>query len=112
MTFNQITLSVVMSAAAVLSACSITDTTSTTSASLDAATPDVSLNRFIDVRMASIRKEAAAGGGENLDAMAALMGRDADAFGPWMQDNYSELFDGVETSNELVVRIEKLTPQS
>lgn len=59
----------------VLSGCTITDVTSNISGSLDTVTPDVTLNRFVDIRMASIQKEAAQGEGENLDALADLMGK-------------------------------------
>jgi len=92
-----------------VSACSITDTTSTTSGSIDTVTPDVSLNRFVDVRIASIRQEAAAGEGENLDALAKLMGRtDTDAFSGWMQAHYDELFVGLGQPAELISRIQSI----
>jgi hypothetical protein len=95
------------------SACTITDITSSTSSSLDTVTPDVSLNRFVDVRIASIKKEAAAGEGENLDALANLMGKqDKAAFSDWMQSNYDELFNNLEQPSELITRIETLTVQS
>jgi hypothetical protein len=93
-----------------MSACSITDTTSTTSGSVDAVTPDVTLNRFVDVRIASIKQEAAAGEGENLDALAKLMGKsDSNEFSGWMQAHYDELFVGLEQPTELITRIESLS---
>lgn len=96
-----------------LSACSITDTTSTTSGSVDAVTPDVTLNRFVDVRIASIRREAAAGEGENLDALAGLMGKtDTAAFSGLMQAHYDELFIGLEQPTDLISRIESVSAQT
>ncbi len=94
-------------------ACTITDITSSTSSSLDTVTPDVSLNRFVDVRIASIKKEAAAGEGENLDALARLMGKqDKAEFSGWMQTNYDELFNDLDQPSELISRIEALSRQS
>ena len=93
-----------------MSACTITDTTSTTSGSIDTATPDITLNRFVDVSIASIKQEAAAGEGENLDALARLMGKtDTNAFSGWMQTHYDELFIGLEQPSELISRIESIS---
>ena len=90
-----------------LSGCTITDITSSTSSTLDTVTPDVSLNRFVDTRIASIRQEAASGEGENLDALAHLMGKqDKVKFSGWMQAHYDELFDGLGQPTELISRIE------
>ena len=102
-------------ASAILSvtACTMTDITSSTTSAVDTVTPDVSLNRFVDVRISSIKKEAAAGEGENLDALANLMGKqDKAAFSGWMQSNYDELFNNLEQPSELITRIETLTNQS
>ncbi len=102
-----------ISALLVVSACTITDITSSTSSTLDTVTPDVSLNRFVDVRIASIKKEAAAGEGENLNALASLMGKeDKAAFSGWMQTNYDELFNNLQQPTELISRIEVLSEQS
>jgi hypothetical protein len=88
--------------------CTITDVTSSTSGTLDTVTPDVTLNRFVDVRLASIQKEAAQGNGENLDALAELMGKkDKQAFTSWMHTNYDELFSNLEKPSQLISRIEK-----
>ena len=96
-----------------VSACTITDITSSTSSTLDAVTPDVTLNRFVDVRIASIKKEAAAGEGENIEALARLMGKqDKTAFSEWMQVHYDELFHNLEQPTELISRIEGLSGQS
>ena len=103
---------IVVSALLAVSACTITDITSSTSASLDTVTPDVTLNRFVDVRIASIKKEAAAGEGENLDALANLMGKqDKAEFSGWMQTNYDELFNNLQQPTELISRIETLSGQ-
>ena len=110
---NTISSVIVASALLGISACTIVDFTSSTSSTVDAATPDVTLNRFVDVRIASIKKEAAAGEGENLDALARLMGKqDKAAFSGWMQTNYSELFNNLEQPIELISRIETLSEQS
>ena len=100
---------VILSTAVVLAGCTITDITSSTSGTLDAVTPDVSLNHFVDVRMASIQKEAAQGEGENLDALAELMGKnDKRAFSTLMHTNYDALFNNLEKPSQLISRIETL----
>ena len=72
---------IVLITSLVLAGCTITDVTSSASGTLDPVTPDVTLNRFVDIRMASIQKEAALGEGENLHALADLMGKkDKQAF--------------------------------
>lgn len=92
-----------------LSACTaITDITSSTSSTLDAITPDITLNHFIDKRFEAIRKDAASGGGENIDALAELMGKqDPTQFAIFMQQNYDQLFSDVQHSSELIARIEQ-----
>ena len=98
---------ILLTLALVLGGCTITDVTSSTSGTLDAVTPDVTLNRFVDVRLASIQKEAAQGQGENLDALAELMGKkDKQAFSSWMHTNYDELFSNLEKPTQLISRIE------
>ncbi len=100
---------VVLSAVVVLGGCTITDVTSSTSGTLDTVTPDVSLNRFVDVRLASIQKEAAQGEGENLDALAELMGKnDKQAFSLMLHSNYDSLFGGLDKPSQLITRIEIL----
>jgi len=98
---------VVLSSALIMGACSITDVTSSTSGTLDTVTPDVTLNRFVDVRMASIQNEAAQGEGENLNALAELLGKqDKKAFSSWMNANYDELFTDLKQPSQLISRIE------
>ncbi len=90
-----------------LASCTITDVTSSTSGTLDTVTPDITLNRFVDVRLASIQKEAAHGEGENLDALAELMGKkDKQAFSSWIHENYDELFSNLEKPSQLISRME------
>ncbi len=91
-----------------VSACSaITDFTSSTSSTLDAATPDITLNNFIDKRYDAIRRDAAAGGGENIEALANLMGQqNAQSLALWMQANYGKLFTEQKPEN-LLSRIEQ-----
>jgi len=96
-----------------VSACSIIEGTSSTSGTVDTATPDVTLKHFVDVRIATIKKEAAIGYGENLDALAEMLGKeDKVAFGAWMQLNYDSLFDNLEKSDDLIARIEKTLPNT
>lgn len=110
---NAVSALVVASALFGMSACTIVDITSSTSSTLDTVTPDVTLNRFVDVRIATIKKEAAAGEGENLTALAELMGKqDKAAFSGWMQTNYDVLFDNLGQPTELISRIETLSQQS
>lgn len=107
--FNYAFNGVLLSVALVLGGCTITDVTSSTSGTLDTVTPDVTLNRFVDIRMASIQKEAAQGEGENLDALAQLMGKDdKQEFSLWMQTNYDALFTGLEQPSQLISRMETL----
>lgn len=110
---KKLALMMLASGLLVMSGCTITDITSSTSSTLDAVTPDVTLNRFVDVRIASIKKEAAAGEGENLEALAHLMGKqDKAAFSSWMSANYDGLFDGLGKPEELISRINQSYPQS
>jgi len=103
---NSITLAI-LSSVLVLGGCTITDVTSSTSGTLDAVTPDVTLNRFVDIRLASIQKEAAQGEGENLEALAELMGKkDKQAFSFWVHENYDALFTDLEKPSQLISRIE------
>lgn len=93
-----------------ITACSaISEFTSSTSSTTDAATPDITLNNYLQDRFDSIRKDAATGKGENLEALAQLMGKaDSKEFGKFMQVNYEELFSNLEQPVELLSRIEKL----
>ena len=92
-----------------MAACTTTDITSSTSSTLDAVTPDVTLNRFVDVRLASIKQEAASGNGENLDALAHLMGEpDKAGFSQMMHVNYDTLFNNLSEPAELIGRIEAI----
>ena len=105
--FKNVTAAFVVGMVLATTACTTTDITSSTSSTVDTVTPDVTLNRFLDVRIASIKKEAAAGEGENLEALAQLMGKqDKQAFSGWMQVNYDVLFNNLEQPKELISRIE------
>ncbi len=60
-------------------------------------------SRFVGSQWAFVRRDAAAGHGENLDALARLLGEpDHAAFGHWMQTNYQSLFDVERSPRELV----------
>ena len=100
---------VVISGMALLSACATSETLSSVSSTLDTVTPDITLNQFIEIRMTAIQPEAAAGEGENLEALAELVGsEDKAAFAHMMQVNYSQLFDGLEQPTDLLARINNL----
>lgn len=105
-----------------LSACSaFTTTTEGVSAGLGSTTdatgsttPDSKGARgerteaFVRQRFEAIRFEAARGEGENLDALAALLGeRDRAAFGQWMKRNYATLFADLRQPVDLLARIER-----
>ena len=48
---------------------------------------------FADTQAVALKREAATGGGENIDSLAALLGEDdASDLGAWMQANYAELY--------------------
>lgn len=105
-----------------LSACSAFTTTtdgvsagfgSTTDAT-GSTTPDSKSARgerpeaFVRHRFEAIRFEAARGQGENLDALAALLGEhDRAAFGQWMKRNYATLFADLRQPLDLLARIER-----
>ncbi len=94
-----------------LSACTaITEVTSSTSSTLDAVTPDVTLNEFVSKRYVAIRHDAANGGGEHLDALAQLMGKqDSRDFARLMQANFETIFKDVDQPAEIIARIEATT---
>ena len=89
----------------VLSGCKITDDTSS-SGSQGTVAPDVTVSRFVDIRMASIQKEATQGEGENLDALADLMGKkDEQAFYPGCMKIMMSCFSDLEKPSQLLPRI-------
>ncbi len=92
-----------------MTACSaLTEVTSSTSSTTDAVTPDVTLNDFIDQRYDSIKKDAAKGGGENIEALAQLMGqKNGKQLGQWMQVNYDQLFSQSGQATQLAVKMER-----
>lgn len=91
-----------------MSACTVTDFLSSTSSTLDAATPDITMNQFIDKRYNAIRKDAATGGGENIEALAQIMGeRDSKTFASWMQANYDQLFTEAKDKSALLAKLEQ-----
>jgi len=92
-----------------LGACATTETVSSGTSTLDAVTPDITLNQFIELRMTSLQKEAAAGHGENLDALAELVGSDDKSdFATMMQVNYEQLFTDLDQPAQLLSRIEEI----
>lgn len=61
---------------------------------------------FAHSQRVALRREAASGGGENVNALADLLGAaDGQAFGQWMQRHYSVLYPAHPTQANLVDRI-------
>lgn len=93
-----------------ISSCGITEITSSTSSTLDTVTPDVTLNEFVTKRFIAIRTEAAQGQGENLQALAQLMGqKDVRAFSKNIKDNFDLIFADVNAPEQIIARIEAQT---
>ena len=85
----------------------ITDFTSSTSSTVDAVTPDITVNEFVNKRFIAIRKEAATGGGENLNALAQLLGKsDNLEFAKYMKMNFDKIFTGVKSPEDIITKIE------
>lgn len=109
-------------AAGLLGGCSLitttTDTTAqiaegitnATAASSDASTGSDAVEariqratRFVKSQRPYLQRDAAAGGGENLDALARLLGEsNPDEFSLWMQRNYAAVFRVERNPEELV----------
>lgn len=90
-----------------ISACGITEITSSTSSTLDAVTPDVTANDFVNKRYLAIRSEAARGEGENLVALAQLLGhKDSRVFSQNLKENFEQIFSQVTDPQEIIARIE------
>jgi len=91
-----------------LSACAaFTEVSSSTSSTSDAVTPDVTLNEFVNKRYVAIRHDAANGGGENLDALAQLLGeKNKQAFAEKMKLNFDRVFKDVDQPSDIIARIE------
>lgn len=62
--------------------------------------------RFTRSQLALIQRDAATGNGENIQALANLLGEaDTPAFGAWIQQNYQALFFDLADADQLVDRI-------
>jgi len=92
-----------------MTACTgITDITSSTSSTVDAVTPDVTVNEFVSKRFVAIRNEAAKGSGENLNALAELMGKkDSHIFAKNIKTNFDEIFGNVKSPTDIIAKIEE-----
>tara|TARA_B100002049_G_scaffold82827_1_gene61146 strand:- start:1173 stop:1604 length:432 start_codon:yes stop_codon:yes gene_type:complete len=62
---------------------------------------------FADTQSVALRREAATGGGENVESLAKLLhAENPDNFGRWMQANYAELYaPDVDADSNVVDRI-------
>jgi len=89
-------------------ACAVfTEVSSSTSSTADAVTPDITLNEFVQKRYVAIRHDAANGGGENLDALAQLLGKkDKTKFAGLMKENFDRIFNDIEEPSQIITRIE------
>ncbi|GEM_PF-6913222 len=105
-------------AAALLVGCSSTPTGTTSdtlgsttngvSKFVSSTTPDSKKSAFVNDRFEAIRFESAKGEGENVEALAALLGeQDRKAFASWMKTNYQPLFAELKKPDELLTRIQQ-----
>jgi len=117
------TVIIALAAAGLMSGCSLvtsttdavadsfhatTDTTSSTSHSLDTADAHSRAVQFVKSDIDAIRADAARGHGEEISTLAYLLHEpNATAFGRWMQTHYVELFVGLEKPEQLLVRIDR-----
>jgi len=91
--------------------CSLfTEVISSGTSSVDAVTPDITLNTFVEKRYIAIRQDAANGGGENLDALAQLLGKeDKQAFAQFMQSDFDRIFTDIKQPVDILARINLTT---
>ena len=95
-------VSVVFAGATLLLSGCATDFLSSTSSTLDAATPDITLNNFVDTRIATLKKEAAVGEGENIEALAQLIvDEGGDAPDLILCDSLKKFFDDLSFATQL-----------
>jgi len=90
-----------------ISACGITEITSSTSSTLAAVPPDVTATAFVNKRYLAIRSGAARGEGEHLEALAELLGHtDSRVFSQNLKDNFEQIFSQVTDPQDIIARIE------
>jgi len=110
-------------AVSLLSGCSLISTTTDTTAAVAGAITDATAasadattgitdgdavdyaraTQYVESQLVYLRRDAASGQGENIAAFASLMGEtNEQAFGQWMQNNYTQLFSVQRSSEELV----------
>ncbi len=52
-------------------------------------------NQFVESSYVAIRRDAATGSGQHVQALAVLLNQsEPDSFGRWMQSHYATIFDG------------------
>lgn len=62
---------------------------------------------YVRSEMAELKREAARGGGEHIDALAELLGRnDHPALGSWMQKHYDTLFSTRQSAATFVQNLQ------
>ncbi|MAA74557.1 MAG: hypothetical protein CMN28_07615 [Salinisphaeraceae bacterium] len=122
MNINRLTLLPLLAGAAVMTGCADTGdlvTTGSTAATSAMTTHEANENDYARAREfarsqhVALRRDAAAGEGEHLDAFAALMREDnSEAFGGWLQSHYSVVFDQAQDQGAIVDRILALRASS
>lgn len=85
---------------------SIRSTTDVSSGDTSDST-DAETHAYMQSQMPQIRREAAAGGGEHIDALARLMddqpsNTQSNDLGPWMQSHYDQLFTGDRSVDSMI----------
>ncbi len=81
-------------------------TSSSSSGDDEADAKTAARERFVASQIDWLRRDAARGQGESLDALAVLLGEpDSLAFGQWTQTHYAQLFTNLEQPSELLARI-------
>ncbi|HYW77114.1 MAG TPA: DUF3015 family protein [Gammaproteobacteria bacterium] len=83
--------------------------TSSTSDSFEDAGYRHRAKRFVDTDIDAIRRQAARGYGDELDALAVLLHEpNRAAFPRWMQAHYADLFSNLQKPAQLLDRIHRL----
>jgi hypothetical protein len=101
---------ILLAAGPLLAGCTTTDVletaTDTVSGVLSSTTPGSDTTAFVTDRFKAIRAESARGQGENVEALATMLGEpDRKEFARWMQANYKPLFTDLKKPDDLVARI-------
>lgn len=81
------------------------DVTSDTAQDIDSSTHQARL-AFVDSQLVLLRREAAAGGGQHVQALAKLMGeQDSKSFARALQANYGAIFVGDQNAEQVLQKV-------